>query len=117
MDLEITERVREGVRVMELAGSVKLGESANTLRGRLREALENGGGQLVLDFSRVNYVDSAGLGVLVACCATARNEGGNVKLARLAKQFRDQLRTTKLVTVFDVYETVEDALRSFRAPA
>jgi anti-sigma B factor antagonist len=117
MDLEISERVSDGVKVMELAGSIKLGESANTLRARLKEAIESGDGQLVLDLARVNYVDSAGLGALVACCTTARNGGGNVKLTRPAKQFREQLQTTKLLTVFDVYDSVEDALRSFVKPA
>jgi anti-sigma B factor antagonist len=117
MDLEISERVADGVKVLDLAGSIKLGESANYLRGRLKEALENGDGQLVLDLSRVHYVDSAGLGALVACCTTARNGGGNVKLARPAKQFREQLKTTRLCTVFDVYDSVEEALRTFSPPA
>jgi anti-sigma B factor antagonist len=117
MDLEISERVADGVKVMELVGNIKLGESANYLRGRLKEALAIGDGQLVLDLARVSYVDSAGLGALVACCTAARNEGGNVKIARPAKQFREQLRTTNLISVFDVYDSVEEALRSFAPPA
>jgi anti-sigma B factor antagonist len=117
MDLKITERVVEGVVVMDLAGTITLGESANYLRGHLKEALAEGDAQLVLDFSRVTYVDSAGLGALVACCTTARNGGGTVKLARLNQQFRDLLQITKLSGIFDVHATVEDALRSFVQPA
>jgi anti-sigma B factor antagonist len=117
MDLTITQRVLEGILVMDLAGTIKLGESANYLRSHLKEALAGGDAQLVLDFSRVTYVDSAGLGALVACCTTARNGGGTVKLAHLNQQFRDLLHITKLSGVFDVHPTVEEALRSFAQPA
>jgi anti-sigma B factor antagonist len=113
MDLTISERVADGVKVLELSGTIKLGETANYLRGRLKEALADGDAQLVLDFSRVVYVDSAGLGALVACCTTARNGGGNVKLARLGQQFRDLLYVTKLLGVFDVYASLEEAVQSF----
>jgi anti-sigma B factor antagonist len=117
MDLTIVESVADGVKVLALAGTIQLGESANYLRGRLREALADGDAQLVLDFSRVTYVDSAGLGALVACCTTARNGGGNVKLARLGQQFRDLLQVTKLLGVFEVYSSVEEALQSFSRSA
>ena len=117
MDLTITERVLQGVLVMDLAGTLTLGESANYLRGRLKDVLVGGDAQLVLDFSRVTYVDSAGLGALVACCTTARNGGGTVKLAHLNQQFRELLPITKLSGIFDVHPTVEEALRSFGQPA
>jgi anti-sigma B factor antagonist len=117
MDLKITERIVNGVVVMDLAGTIKLGESANYLRSHLKTALTDGDAQLVLDFSGVTYVDSAGLGALVACCTTARNGGGTVKLARLNQQFRDLLNITKLFGVFDVHSSVEDALKSFAQPA
>jgi anti-sigma B factor antagonist len=113
MELEISEHVSDGVRVMELSGSLKGPDSSGRLRERLKELLNNGDTQLVVDLSRVSFVDSAGLGALVAGLTTARNQGGNMKLARVARQFRDQLIMTKLVTVFEVYDTVEEALRSF----
>ena len=117
MDLTITERVVEGVLVMDLAGTITLGESANYLRGHLKEALAEGDAQLVLDFSRVTYVDSAGLGALVACCTTARNGGGTVKLAHLNQQFRELLQITKLYTVFDVHDDEAKAISSFEKAA
>ena len=96
-------------------GAVKGGNGAGLLRSRLKEVLNNGDTQLVMDLSRVGFVDSAGLGALVAALTTARNQGGNVKLARVARQFREQLTVTKLVTVFELYDSVEDALRAFAA--
>lgn len=115
MGFEISEHVSDGVRVMELSGEMKGSETSGLLRSRLKEVLNNGDTQLVMDLSRVGFVDSAGLGALVAALTTARNQGGNVKLARVARQFREQLTVTKLVTVFELYDSVEDALRAFAA--
>lgn len=113
MDLEIADHVSDGVRVLQLSGVIKLGDSVHLLRSRLKEMLNDGDAQLVLDLKRVTYVDSAGLGALVAALTTARNQGGNMKLARVAQQFREQLSVTKLVTVFELYNSVEEAVESF----
>jgi anti-sigma B factor antagonist len=117
MDFEIRESVTDGVRVMELCGSLKGADSSGRLRARLKEVLGNGDSQLVVDLAQVGYVDSAGLGALVAGLTTARNQGGNVKLARVGRQFLDQLHITKLVTIFEVYPSVDDAVKSFAAPS
>ena len=116
MDFEISEHVRDGVRVVELSGDLKGPDSSAQLRARLKEVLEKGDTQVVLDLARLSFVDSAGLGSLVAGLTTARNQGGNVKLARAPKQFREQLIITKLVTIFEVFDSVEQALLSFAAP-
>jgi anti-sigma B factor antagonist len=115
VELDIADHVSDGVRVLELSGVIKLGDSVHLLRSRLKEMLNNGDAQLVLDMARVRYVDSAGLGALVAALTTARNQGGNMKFARVAQQFREQLIVTKLVTVFELYDSVEKALQSFAA--
>ncbi len=117
MDFEIRERVTDGVRVMELAGNLKGTESSGRLRARLKEVLGDGDTQLVIDLAQVEYVDSAGLGSLVAGLTTARNQGGNVKLARVGRQFLDQLNITKLSTIFEVYPGVDEAVKSFASPS
>ena len=113
MGLEISERRANNILVMELSGTLTLGDEAGQLRARFREILSDGTNQLVLDLSKLSYVDSMGLGALVAGFTTARNEGGDVKLAKLSAQFHEQLAVTKLDTVFEVYATVEEAVRSF----
>ena len=113
MDFAISERVLDGIVVMELKGSASTTEASNQLRARFKQVLENGNTRLIVDLSRLTYIDSGALGALVAGYTTARNQGGNMKLAGPARQFRDQLIMTKLDTVFDVYDTLEDALRSF----
>ena len=117
MALHIVEKEVNGVTVVQLAGRVTLGEESNQLRTKLKELLSQGKTRLVLDLSEVTYIDSAGLGTLVAGFTSAQNQGANLKLANLTKRFSEQLNITKLVTVFDVYDSVEDAIKSFASGA
>jgi anti-sigma B factor antagonist len=115
MSLEVNEKEVNGVTVLELSGRVTLGEESSQLRTKLKDLLSQGKTRLVLDLGDVNYIDSAGLGTLVAGFTSAQNQGANLKLASLTKRFSEQLNITKLVTVFDVYDNVQDAVKSFGA--
>ncbi|MGO8731875.1 MAG: STAS domain-containing protein [Terriglobia bacterium] len=115
MALNIEEKDVNGVTVLELNGRVTLGEGSSLLRTKLKDLLSQGKTRLVLDLAEVSYVDSAGLGTLVAGYTSAQNQGANLKLANLTKRFHEQLSITKLVTVFDVYDTVQDAVKSFES--
>jgi anti-sigma B factor antagonist len=70
--------------------------------------------EIVLNLGGVSYIDSGGLGTLVALYTTAQNSGGAIRLASLTKRVGDLLQVTKLVTVFEVHETVEQAVNSFK---
>jgi anti-sigma B factor antagonist len=113
MALEIMEKDSGGVTILELSGRVTLGDASQQLRTRLKEVLSRGKNRLVLDLANVGYIDSAGLGTLVAGFTSARSEGATMKLANLTKKFHEQLNITKLVTVFEVYNTVDEAVKSF----
>ena len=113
MALQIVEKDLSGVSVLELIGRVVLGDESNQLRTKLKELLGSGKTKIVLDLAEVKYIDSAGLGTLVAGFTTAQNQGADMKLANLTKKFDEQLHITKLVTVFDVHDTVDDAVKSF----
>ena len=115
MALNIVEKEVGGVLVLQLIGRVTLGEESNQLRTKLKDVLAEGKTRLILDLAEVSYIDSAGLGTLVAGFTSAQNQGANLKLANLTKRFREQLHITKLVTVFDVYDNVDDAVKSFGA--
>ncbi len=67
----------------------------------------------MLDLGNLSFVDSAGLGALIAARTSVVNRGAGIKLANLTKKIRDALTITKLVTVFDVYDSVEAAVNSF----
>jgi anti-sigma B factor antagonist len=111
--LQITERHIGDISVLELSGRVTLGDESNQLRTRIKSLLSEGKKNLVLDLGDVNYIDSAGLGTFVAAHTTAQNQGAVMKLANLTKRLTEQLQITKLVTVFDVYGSVENAVHSF----
>jgi anti-sigma B factor antagonist len=113
MALTIVEKQVNGVTVLKLSGRITLGEESSQLRTRIKELLGQGKTRLVLDLSDVAFIDSAGLGTLVSGFTSAQNQGANMKLANLTDRFHEQLNITKLVTVFDVYKSVEDAVKSF----
>jgi anti-sigma B factor antagonist len=116
MALNVVEKEIEGVTVLQMIGRITLGEESNLLRTTLKELLSQGKTRLVLDLGEITYIDSAGLGALVAGYTSAQNQGANLKLANLTKRFHEQLHITKLVTVFDVFDNVKAAVESF-APA
>ena len=113
MTLEIVEKDLNGITVLELSGRITLGDASQQLREKLKAVLRDGKNRLVLDLANVGHIDSAGLGTLVGGYTSAYNQGATMKLASLTKKFHEQLNITKLVTVFDVYDTVEDAVKSF----
>lgn len=113
MPLMIKETDSNGVTVVTLSGRIVLGEESVKLRYKLKDLLEKGKNRLVLDLADVGYIDSAGLGTLVAGHTSASNQGASLKLANLTKKFSEQLNITKLVTVFDVYDSVDAAVKSF----
>lgn len=113
MALQMTERDVDGVTILAISGRITLGDASHQVRTKLRDLLAEGKTRLVLDLADVGYIDSAGLGTLVAGYTSARNGGANMKLANLTKKLDEQMHITKLVTVFDVYNSVEDAVKSF----
>jgi len=115
MALQIIEKETSGVTVLALSGRITLGEESNQLRTKIKDILGQGVKRLVLDLGNVSYIDSAGLGTLVAGYTSAQSQGASMKLANLTKRFREQLNITKLVTVFEVYDSVEGAVKSFAA--
>jgi anti-sigma B factor antagonist len=114
MELYIVVKEAGGVTILSLQGRVTLGEESSQLRSKIKELLKQGKKRLVLDLANVNYIDSAGLGTLVAAYTSARNEGGEIRLAGATKNFGQLLNITKLVTVFSVHNTVEDAVKALR---
>ena len=113
MSLYIVAKDVDGVTVLKLMGRVTLGDESGQLRSTIKQNLTQGKKRLVLDLSEVNYIDSAGLGTLVAGYTSARNEGGEIRLAGVTKRFGELLNITKLVTIFNVHDSVENAVKSF----
>lgn len=116
MSLQMITRTFAGVLVVECSGRLVLGEESANLRHLVRDQL-NEYKQVVFDLGRLTYIDSSGLGILVGLHATAQKAGGGIKLANLNPRLRDLLQITRVVTVFEIFERVEDAAASFNALA
>ena len=116
MNLKIETRVADGVTIVSCHGRIMFGEEATELRETLKRLLASTR-QIVLNLSGVTYIDSGGLGTLVGVYSSARSGGADVKLTGLGQRLRDVLQVTKLVTVFEVYDTEQQAIAAFRRGA
>jgi anti-sigma B factor antagonist len=110
--LKITDRVVDGVAIEALEGRIVLGEESNALREKIKSLLA-AQKRIVLNMDNVTYIDSSGLGTLVASHTSARAQGASLKLCNLGSKFQEILQVTKLVTVFEVYPSEAAAIASF----
>ncbi len=113
MALKMTDREMNGITLVEMDGRIVLGEESNAFRERVKSLLAGNKKKIVLNMSNVTYIDSAGLGTLVATFHSARSQGATLKLANLGAKFREVLQVTKLLTVFEVFDTEAAAVASF----
>lgn len=111
--MEIAERVVEGVTILDLKGKMTLGEGDELLKDKINSLLANSRKKLVLNLEGVPYIDSAGLGEVVRTYTTVSRQGGSLKLLNLTKRIEDLLSITKLLTVFETFDTEAEAIKSF----
>jgi anti-sigma B factor antagonist len=117
MQLKITKRTVDGIVALECAGRIVFGEESSLLREEVKKVLAGGAKRIVLNLSEISYIDSGGLGTLVALHTSAHGVGAAIKLAGLTRRVGDLLQVTKLLTVFDVHHTEYEALEAFRSAA
>jgi anti-sigma B factor antagonist len=115
--MEIEERPVGDVMVLDVKGRITLGEGDELLKDKVNSILNQGHRKLVLNLAAVPYIDSAGLGEIVRTYTTVSRQGGSLKLLNLTKRITDLLSITKLLTVFETFESENDAVRSFSASA
>src|SRR5690554_5506050 len=113
MALDIQDREREGIVILDLRGRLIVGEPASALREKIRELGDRGSNKVILNMSGVDYVDSTGLGGLVISFTSLKKTGGALKLVNLSKRNIELLVLTKLATVFEIFEDEQDAVNSF----
>ena len=113
-DITISERQAGDVTILDLAGKVTIGEGSVALRSAIRRLLGEGKNKILLNLGGVGYIDSSGIGELIANYTTVGRGGGQLKLLNLTEKVQDLLVITKLLTVFDVYDNEADALSSFK---
>jgi anti-sigma B factor antagonist len=115
--MHIEERPIGDVMVLDLKGRVTLGEGDELLKDKVNSLINQGQKKLVLNLAEVPYIDSAGLGEIVRTYTTVSRQGGSLKLLSLTKRITDLLSITKLLTVFETFESEQDAVKSFAGSA
>ena len=113
-ELNINKRQAGDVTILDLDGEVRIGDSSTALRSAIRNLVAGGNNKILLNLAGVKYIDSSGIGELIANYTTVNRGGGQLKLLNLTEKVQDLLVITKLLTVFDVYDSEADALGSFK---
>jgi len=117
MSLKAAVRRVGDVNIIDLAGRITLGEGSGLVRNSIKELVNSGQKNILVNLKEVTYIDSAGLGELVGAYATVTNRAGNIKLLHPQSRVHDLLQVTKLYTVFIAFDDEAEALRSFAAAA
>jgi len=113
-DLDVKERQAGDVTILDLTGDVRIGEGAISLRDSIRNLADQGKKKVLLNLAGVKYMDSTGVGELIANYTTISRQGGQLKLLNLTDRIQNLLVITKLLTVFDSFENETEALQSFQ---
>lgn len=116
-NLKITERRNGDVAVLDLEGNIRIGEGSAEFRAALRGLVARDEKKVLLNLSGVTYVDSSGLGEMVAGYTSLQKSGGELKLVHLTNRINELMTITKLLTVFEVFENETAAVESFAAGA
>ena len=111
--MTIDTRTANGVTILDIRGKITIGEGSAEIRKKVRDLLQAGRKQILLNMGEVSYVDSSGIGELVSSYTTVTNQGGDLKLLSLTKKLQELLAITKLLTVFECYNDEAEALASF----
>ena len=111
--MKIGKRKKDGVLILDLEGKILIGEGIDDLRNSINNALKEKETKLILNFKKVPYLDSTGLGEVVRSYTSVKKEGGSVKITNLTHKVKDLLSVTKLITVFETFDDEDRAIASF----
>ncbi len=114
VSIKTSTRLVDNVLIVDTIGELRLGEGTDVVRNVVRDMLGQGYKKILLNLRDVRHIDSAGVGELMSCFTSVRNQGGELKLMNLSKHVHNLLQITKLYTIFDVAEDEDTALASFQ---
>lgn len=111
--MKIEKRERDGVTILDVEGKITIGKGDVALREAVHQALADGARKLLIDLGDVATIDSSGVGELVSAFTTVTNRGGKLKLVNLPPKVNDILQITQLITVFETFDNLDEAIASF----
>jgi anti-sigma B factor antagonist len=106
-------RHENDIAIVEITGPLKEGNGIETCHDKVKDLISDGITRVVIDLSSVEWMDSRGLGMLMSCFTSLSNVGGSLKLAGATEEVNNLLMITRLITIFDSYASLEEAIRSF----
>ena len=112
--MKLYDREQDGVVILEPKGKIMGGPDATLLHDKLYEYIDRGKKNVIVDLSKVDWMNSTGLGILISGFTTLRNNDGVLKLANVTEKIQSLLTITKLVTVFEAFDSIEEAVESFK---
>jgi anti-sigma B factor antagonist len=110
--MKIEEKIENNLAILKIDGNITGSPETDELHTRIRSLLDDGIAQVILDLHDVKWMNSGGLGVLIACLATLKNSNGTLKLAQVTSKIESLLVITQLNRIFEIFETVEKAVAS-----
>jgi len=113
--MDVKKREKGGVTILDLKGKITIGAGEIALRNAVQDVINSGAKNLVINMKDVTTIDSSGVGELVSAYTTSTNRGASLKLANLPAKVQDILVITQLITVFDVFDSEDEAIASFAA--
>ena len=111
--MQIAEREAGNVTVLDISGQITFTQGDLVFKDKIHSLVHQGHKNILVNMAKVTHVDSAGLGELVSAYTTLARAGGSMKLVNLTKRLTDLLTITKLLTVFDTFDSEQDALKAF----
>ncbi len=114
--MDFTEETVNHVRILRLSGKIMGDEKTQLMCVRLKDMIAAGGQRMVMDFREVSWINSSGIGTIIACLTSLREHGGDIRFANLHHMSQQYFHLTKLETVVQMFDSVEAAVASF-APA
>jgi anti-sigma B factor antagonist len=114
MSLEIEQRDREGIAILDLKGRITMGDEVTAFRTMIQAAaVIEAGPKVILNLQHIEYIDSTGLGAVVMGSSAVQKQGGTIKLLNLNRRNLELMVATKLAVIFEIFSDEQDAVNSF----
>ncbi|MCK4633160.1 MAG: STAS domain-containing protein [candidate division Zixibacteria bacterium] len=112
--MKLSSKEQAGIVILEPRGKIMGGPDASLLHDKLHECIDGNQNRIIIDLAQVDWMNSTGLGILISSYTTLRNNGGHLKLANVTDKIKSLLTITKLVSVFEAFDSVDEAVASFK---
>jgi len=112
--MKLSSREQDGVVILEPKGKIMGGPDATALKESIRDFVNDEKKRVVIDLADVDWMNSTGLGIMISCLKTVKEAGGELKLSNVTDKIKSLLTITKLVTVFDAYDSTDEAIAAVK---